>query len=480
MQDPRLIERYLLLYIPWLLSLAFAYLPVLSFFVAWLGSFYIFYLTYSGRIKELPTDLPIAEQLMRPIFLVHVIFAGYMSVSPIFNLLDALGWISFDDNDFPSSLEQLELISQSQRYYCLGHAAYATGLLVYLKTRNEQFKVVITDLPSFLVRFTVVALIASNAFLFIPGLKQFYFQLTALSFIGATLALVFSFKADRIEYVAICGVLFIINLIQSLRSGFKEPVIINMLVLGIFLYPFYKKLVLAVFIPLMLVLFFLLPTYNQVFREKAWTKEEDVEQASEAAMAALQAEDDGQQTTTTAWGFLTGRLSEVQMFTGYIENTPSKNEFYGFTILWQSLEVIIPRAIWPSKPSTEELVMERVYQAGVINRGSSVSAKPALIVDGYLSGGVAGIFLTCLIFGAFTQIISIKAEELFGDYIIGTALVYSGLFQILWRGLSFEFLINSVVWSYITMYIIFLILRLLNVLKKVDELHSNIDETYSD
>lgn len=478
MDKPKLLERYLLLYVPWVISLIFSYTPVISFFIAWTGSFYIFYLSYSNRINNLPSDLPIAEQLMRPIFLVHVIFAGYTSVSPIFNFVDAMGWLSFDDNDFPVSALQLELITKSQQYYCLGHAAYASGLLIFLTNEKNAYNVTISDLPSFLVRFTVVALIMSNVFLAFPGLYQFYFQLASLSFIGGTMALIYSFKAGRLEYIAICSILFIINFIQALHSGFKEPIIINILVLGIFLFPFYKKIVIISFIPLMLVLFFLLPTYNQVFRAKAWTNEENTEAASDAALDAITAEDDTK--STNAWGFLTGRLSEVQMFNSYMETTPSLNDYYGFDIFWQSLEVVIPRIFWPSKPITEELVMERVYKAGVINRGSKVSAKPALIVDGYLSGGALGIFITCLVFGVATQLISMKAEQLFGGYLIGSALIFSGLFQILWRGLSFEFLINSVVWSYVTMYIIFLILRFFNVLKKVDLLHTNLDESHTD
>ncbi len=469
--ESKLIERYLLLFIPWLLSVVFNYIPVISFGIGWLGSFYIFYLSYCGKIKQLPKDMPIAEQLMRPIFLVHIIFAGYMSVSPIFNFVDAMGWISFDDNPFPVSDVQLELIAQSQRYYCLGHAAYAAGLLMFLSPQSTVYKLTITDLPSFLVRFTFIALLISNGFLLFPALNQFYFQLSALSFISGTMALIFSFRAGRLEYIMICSILYVINFTQALLSGFKEPIIINILVLGIFLYPFYKKIILALFTPVMLVLFLLLPTYNQVFREKAWANEEDAEIASDAAIAAVTDEDEDKQTT--AWGFLTGRLSEVQMFTGYIENTPSLTNYYRFDIVLQSLEVVIPRAFWPDKPITEEIVMERVYKAGVINRGSTVSAKPALVVDGYLSGGGLGVFLTCWFFGIATQLISMKAEQLFGGYLIGTGLIFSGLFQILWRGLSFEFLINSVIWSYVTMYLIFAILRLLNVLKKVDETHSN-------
>jgi hypothetical protein len=111
--------------------------------------------------------------------------------------------------------------------------------------------------------------------------------------------------------------------------------------------------------------------------------------------------------------------------------------------------------------------MQRVYNAGVVNRNSSVSAKPAFVVDAYLSGGALGIFIFLFAYGAIAQIIAVKAEKLFGGYILGTALIFSGLFQIFWRGLSFEFLINSVFWSYISMLLIFKVLRSRNILKEV-------------
>jgi hypothetical protein len=111
--------------------------------------------------------------------------------------------------------------------------------------------------------------------------------------------------------------------------------------------------------------------------------------------------------------------------------------------------------------------MQRVYDAGVANRNSDVSAKPAFIVDAYLSDGVLGIFIFLFAYGAIAQIIAVKAEELFGGYILGTALIFSGLFEIFWRGLSFEFIFNTVFWSYITMLVIFKILRSRNILQEI-------------
>jgi hypothetical protein len=234
-------------------------------------------------------------------------------------------------------------------------------------------------------------------------------------------------------------------------------------VLAIFLYPNYKKAITIIFVPLLFIAFIFLPAYVSSFRQNAWAADVDAEQSSQIALDAALNSD----TDESNWAFFAFRLSEIEMFTTFVQSTPQNIGFYGTKLLQQSFIVIIPRVIWPEKPITEELIMERVYDAGVVNRSSSVSAKPAFIVDAYLSGGLWGIFISLFAYGAIAQLISTKAEQLFGGYILGTALIFSGLFQILWRGISFEFIINSVFWSFVTMLILHRILLATRFLKKL-------------
>lgn len=463
------IEKYLTLYIPFGLSLLFRADPQLSYFIAWLGSFFIFYLTLSGWVKPLPDDLSIAEQLMRPIFLVQIIFAGYMCCTSIFFYLNVLGYSDFQkiSDDYLVDQDKLELTAMCQRFYCLGHAAFVTGILVCMKYPIKQkYYVEKEKIANLLFSAAIISLPVSILFLKVPGLAQFANQFSSLSFIAGTLALAFAIPLKKIWNTLICLCLYFFNFYNALISGFKEPIIISVLVLGIFLYPSYKKVVTFTFIPLLVLLFVLLPTYNRIFRQNAWAGDVAADEASQLALdAALNksssADDDSN------WGFLAFRLSEIDMFTSFANSTPDRVDFYGFQLLKQSAIAIVPRIFWSSKPITENLVMERVYDANVINRGSSVSAKPAYIVDGYLSGGTLGVFLSLFIYGAVAQLISHKAEYLFGGYILGTALVFSGLFQIFWRGLSFEFLINSVFWSYISMIIIHKIFVAMRILKEI-------------
>jgi len=465
------IEKYIVLYLPWILSMVLKSDPEASYVIAWLGSFFIFYLSLSGWVKPLPNDLIIAQQLMRPVFLVQIIFAGYMCCTSIFFFLDVLGYDNFHKTSdyYLIDYEKLELTAQCQRFYCLGHAAFVTGVLLFMNyPKQQKYHVDKNKLANILFVTAIITLPLSLLFSSIQGLFQFSNQFNSLSFIAGTLALAFAIPQKKIWNTLICIILYFFNFYHALISGFKEPIIISILVLGIFLYPSYKKVVAITFIPLLLSLFIVLPIYNRVFRQNAWLGESNSEEASQLALdAALSGNNSPLANDDNNWAFLAFRLSEISMFIQFSQSTPDKINFYHLELLKQSAIVLIPRIMWPSKPITENMVMERVYAAGVINRNSTVSAKPAYVVDAYLSFGGVGVFVFLFLYGAAAQLISIKAERLFGGYVLGTALIFSGLFQIMWRGLSFEFIINTVFWSYMSMLLIQKMLLVTNVLKQV-------------
>jgi len=462
------VERIIVLYVPWALAALLSSDAQLSYLIAWLGSFLIFLLTLTGWVKPIPNDLSVAEQLMRPIFLVQIIFAGYMACTSIFYFLDVLGYQNFEKvGTTLVDQNRLQYTAQCQRYYCLGHAAFVSGILIFMDYGTKSKYYMPKDkLANLLMMFAVVSFPASIFFIRIPGLSQFANQFSSLSFIAGTLALAFAIPLKKIGNTLICAAFYFSNFYTALTSGFKEPIIISVLVLGIFLYPNYKKLVAGIFIPILLLLFMFLPTYNRIFRQNAWSGDTTTDEATQLALDAALNSNSGDENDSN-WGFLVYRLSEIDMFIKFTQSTPKTIDFYGTKLLRQSGMAIIPRIFWPDKPSTEDLIMERVYDAGVVNRASSVSAKPAFIVDAYLTFGGLGVFVIMLVYGSVAQIISVKAEKLFGGYILGTALIFSGLFQIMWRGLSFEFLINTVFWSYVSMLVIHKILTVSNILKEV-------------
>ncbi|MGI4751808.1 MAG: exosortase Y-associated Wzy-like protein [Janthinobacterium lividum] len=462
-------EKLFVLYLPWIFSWLLSSFPQQSYFVAWFGSFVILYLSMSGWVKPIPTDRSLGEQLMRPLFLTQVIFTGYMSCSTIFYFFNQLGYENFHLTNqlFKPDQHKIEAIAICQRYYCLGHAAFTTGILLFMKYPvRKKYQLQTTDVANLLLKIALVLIPISLFFIFVPGLSQFAAQFSALSFIAATLALAFAIPLHRTANIIISGGLFVLNFYKSFLSGYKEPIIVSMLVLGIFLYPLYKRTVILIFVPFLLILFLVLPTYNQVFRQNAWSGDLSAEDASKVALDA--ALNNSSELESSNWTFLVFRLSEIDMFIKYIQSTPKHVDFYGFKMISQSIQSLIPRVLWPNKPNTEDMIMERVVNAGIASKDMNVSAKPALVADAYLFAGGTGIFLILFLYGATAQLIAQKAESLFGGYLLGSALIFSGLFQMFWRGLSFEFLLNSVFWSYITMLVItrlMLVFRILRLTK---------------
>ncbi|MDB5013292.1 MAG: hypothetical protein JWQ25_1494, partial [Daejeonella sp.] len=166
----------ILLYIPWLLSIMFIGLPTISYLIAWLGSFYILYVTLLGKIKPIPEDLDIANQLMRPLFLNQIIFAGYMCCTSIFYFLDVQGYVNFEAPAPNYSVDNylLGLVAQCQRYYCLGHAAFVSGIILFMKYPIEPtFRMERTDIARLLLVTAVITFPLAYIFELLPGLSQF-------------------------------------------------------------------------------------------------------------------------------------------------------------------------------------------------------------------------------------------------------------------------------------------------------------------
>ncbi|RYD92504.1 MAG: hypothetical protein EOP54_20720, partial [Sphingobacteriales bacterium] len=223
------LERYLFLYLPWVLSELLSSDPYLSYLVAWMGSFVIFALTLTGWVKPIPNDRTFGEQLMRPLFIVHIIFAGYMCSTSIFYFLNVLGYDNFEKAIGGPLINQtkLELTAQCQRFYCLGHAAFVSGILGFMKyEKKKTYYIEVNTLANLLMRIAIISFPVSIIFWRLPGLSQFYFQLNSLSFIAGTLALAFAIPLKKPTNTIICGVLYIFNFYQALISGFKEPIII--------------------------------------------------------------------------------------------------------------------------------------------------------------------------------------------------------------------------------------------------------------
>ncbi len=450
----------ILIYVPWILAYTVQIFPVTSFIVAWLGSFFIFYWTLFSKVKFIPHDIPLKNQVMRPIVLIQLIFAGFMCCTSIFYFMDHLGYEYFTKvSALPFKInDQTYFIAKCQRMALLAHAALVTGMILQIK----QFPIIKyrlnLDLDFFLIWLCVGTYFLGGITSQISSIVQFSFGLINISITCSAVVFVRGIVQRKRGYMFFGGGLFIFNFLASTLTGYKESIIINVIIISFLLYPYYKRLILTLAIPIIYILLYILPTFASIIRSEAWSGQKSAAEAREQAFDALLA---NEQTVIDEnnWAFLTNRISEINMFTAFVKHIPEERDYYGLEIVKNSALALIPRFIWKDKFVTEKLSMERVYEAGVASRISSVSAKTRPVVDGYVSAGLIGVFISIFLYGWVTQWICNKAEEWFGGYELGCIVIFNAIFQSLWRGNNFEFLLNNVFYGFISMYVIWWILK---------------------
>jgi hypothetical protein len=293
------------------------------------------------------------------------------------------------------------------------------------------------------------ALTAHFLFANIPGLGQFAGKLRYLFVVATILGLAYAIRnGSTLDFVA-AGALYGFILIEVIMSGWKHQIILVVGLLLLALFPTYKRTVGTAGIILIIIFATLLPAYNEVFRQLNWQRQTNPERAAQIAFdRVISGEVD---IGRESWRFLSNRLTTVGLFTDYIESVPNRRPFYGFTTIEQAVYAVVPRVLWSSKPNTEELVSERVHQNTRIRSNIRVSAKPLIVVDGYLAGGWIGVLLSCLVLGGVASVASRCGEYWFGGYEIGSQLIFTGLFTSILFVASFEFLLNALFWSFVLM-----------------------------
>ncbi|MCY1505395.1 hypothetical protein D9M68_396090 [compost metagenome] len=464
--------KYLIFYIPFILSWVTYLQPHFSYLVAWTGSFFIFFFSYNGYIKPLPKDLKFLNQFLRPIFLVQLIFVGYMACTSIFYYVNALGYEYFNyiGPNYKLPPDLFEDIARCQRYYVLGHAALVTGMFVKMKYPVAlEFRLFTPSMSNLLLGISLFSLPIGYILGEIGALKQFSLQVMGLSFVSGTIALAFAIKENKKVNLYLSLFLFGSNLVKAMTSGFKEPIIVCFLLLGVFLFPVYGKKIIPIFIAVLIGLIAFLPTFIGNYRKiVSDPNNPDYATARNQSLEAIINNDNlSEDLREDNWAFLTMRFSEIDMFIKFTKSTPRYVPYYRFEIAGNAIKSIVPRFLWPWKPDMEPLIMERAYKANIVDQRMNVSAKPAYIVDCYLSYGMIGIWLGLFLYGYIAQWLSQKAEALFGGYFMGTAVVFTGLFQLFWRGNSFEIIFNNIFWAFIGMYIISEVLRARGILERL-------------
>lgn len=467
MQTKNPIQTILILYIPVIFSYFLVNSPVISYFVSWGGSIFIFYTTCFSPAAYYDRSVPIYKQVMRPIFLTQFIFAGFMCTTSIFYFMDHLGYRYLTELNYGAQFkenEQTDLIATAQRLSLLAHAAISSGLILAMNLEKKKMKFVLAfQNEDFLIWLGIIVFGIGSVCQQTSGLSQIAIPLTTVGIACAAVLFVKGVNKKNFNYLGIGATIFILNFIHASLSGYKEPIIINIIVLACVFFPYYKKTIVYMALPVGYVLLYFLPTYNNTVRQ-SWNGEISAEEAQNQAFSNLN-QNTEEEIEDTNWAFLTRRLSEIEMFTQFIDYVPAKHNFYDWEIVDDSFEALIPRIFWSGKPNMETVSMQRVYDAGVANKMSSVSAKTRPVVDAYLSWGIPGVFFCMLIYGLLTQYLCNVAEKLFGGYELGCVIVFNSIFQTLWRGNNFEFMFNNIFYGFVIMWVLFYLLKTLKVLK---------------
>ena len=462
---------YALLFAPFGLAMLASPMPLLSYLVAWLGSFVILWLTLGGHVRPLPGGSAF-DQVMRPIVLTQILFAAYNFVSSAFYVADLYGFYYFERlSTAPLVPGAIEVAAEAQRYYVLAHAAIASGILFAMDYRRSAEWVVrpLEDPARVALWISVIGLGVGT----VLGVQnQFGIRIEKLGLVASVIALGLAISTRRSGTLLLALALFAVNMGSAFLSGWKEEVLVMVLLAAVFLYPYARKTV-TLGAPIALVLLLaVLPTYVDIIRGLSWRGGVDAEEAAATAVAEIQSgeADLGDRN----WQFLTGRISEIGLFVQYIDSFERQDggggqDYYGIQIVRQSAMSLIPRVFWSDKPITEAMVMERVYEAGITTRDSRVSAKPQYVVDGYLSAGFLGVLLAGLAFGLLASLASRACERWFGGYFWGSGLVYTAMFSMLWKGNTFEFFFNTIFWSFVLLVPLFWIGRRTGLLVRADE-----------
>jgi hypothetical protein len=449
--------------VPWLLAQLLSHHPVLSFLIAYIGSYYIFYLTIFSPLKAVEST----QEVMKPLILIQLIFAGFMCCTSIFYFADHLGYTYFKLQQYHNFNvnEQTYLLAKCQRLALLGHMGLVSGMILKLKPPAGATYQLQVPLDRFLIQWSLLVTALAYSCQFFPSLLQFKYYLVPMATTAQALLLVRGLAYRKALVALFGGLLFVLQILNATLTGYKELIILQFIMISFMAYPYFRRTVICLFFPVLYFLLYALPTLTTLIRAESWTGTTTKENARMEAYDMLL---DGRHEETirqTNWAFLTGRLSEIGMFCSYVKYTPLQKPYYGLGILNNAFLAVIPRALWNQKPNTEKMSMERVYESRVVNRLSTVSAKTRPVVDGYLSAGSTGVALSMLVYGMLTQWLCNKSEALFGGYELGCIVMFNSLFQQLWRGNNWEFLINNLVYGFIFMLMIYYALTFTQYLK---------------
>lgn len=457
--------RAWLFFIPYFISFYFQDNPDIQYWICWIGSIWIFLVTFMGWVNPLPKDLTFSQQFMRPFIFAHILCAGYMVLSSAFFFIHYHGYYYFDQVDVPDPVK-IAKIAKCQQYYQLAHASLATGLIIWMDGFEQNRKDAIPRVlnTGIFLKLTLLTFVLLQLFNLLPFASALRGNLNALSLLASLLFFVYA-NHEKKQYLLALGLL-IFNITIGTLSGMKSATLTIILFLGAQYFARYRiqTIVLGAFS--IWLWFSFIPTISSFVRQQSWYGGQSSVQAVQNALIGIR--NKTIDTRRLNWDLLVLRSSEIGMFIRYVDHIPAKRNFYGLKIFDQAIMGLLPSFIRPDGKSIDETAMERAIDAGIIDRriDKSTSAKPALVADAYMSGGESAIVLTFFLFGFMATQLAKICERLFGGYTLGSVLIFNGCFSIFQSGNCFENIPASIFYGIITMYFMYFLLLELKILKR--------------
>ncbi|HWW40851.1 MAG TPA: hypothetical protein VNZ46_16155, partial [Pedobacter sp.] len=226
------IQNLLTIGLPWLISLVLAHHPVLSYLIAFSGSGFIFYYTLFSPWKYTSKDEAQGLQIMRPIVLIQLVFAGFMCCTSIFYFADHLGYKYFEPikGNFTIS-SQTFLIAKSQQIALLGHIGLVTGIQYQTKTLLQKYQCTMSLAP-LLTRLYFISFLGTVVLNHYPSFLQIKYYLLHLSACCVSYLFVSGILRRKLLQAIPAGAALSLQLLNATLSGYKESLLVSLLLIS--------------------------------------------------------------------------------------------------------------------------------------------------------------------------------------------------------------------------------------------------------
>jgi hypothetical protein len=450
--------RILILFLPSLFGLLWQSAPEIFMVWALTGSYFIATITQTQWFRQTDGSVPLTHRLLAPSFSFHLYFISLHVVGGGFYFLDAIGF-SYWQRVGASSEFEMPLIAKAQGLMLLAHASVTVGMkLAGSKADRPWFQM--SNIPPYgLTILSITLIIAGLVAKSFAGLQSLSFLLMQVASSAVIVELTFAVVQRELKCIVLSSILLVFNLLSLSRSGWKSPILWLMLSLCAMLYPLNPRRVLLVACGFGLVWLLYFYPFTMALRPLVWQSETDEKTAIEISLeTALRMS--LKERVDLVWDILVIRANELYQFKKYLAWVPARHPYFGLDLVKEAALGLVPRVIWPEKPQLEPIVMQRVYEAGIVSETAVVSAKPNLYQDAYLSWDWIAIILFSGMFGFVFMLLNRMAERLFGGYEIGTCLIFTALFGDSFRSApNLLFLVGSTSLSFLVMVLLFLLGR---------------------